>query len=36
MKNEQIIKETLFQQIYNALLKVKKQYELICEKKALR
>ena len=34
-KSKQIIKKTLFQQIRNALLKAKKQYKLIREKKAL-
>ena len=35
-KNEQIVEKTLFQQIRNILLKIKKQYELIREKKVFR
>ena len=35
-KSEQIIEKTLFQRIRNALLKAKKQYKLIREKKTLR
>ena len=33
MKNKQIIERTLIQQICSALLKIKKQHELIREKK---
>ena len=34
-KDEQIVEKTSLQRIYNALLKTKKQYKLIREKKTL-
>ena len=36
MKNEQIVEKTWFKRIRNILLKMKKQHELIREKKIFR